>query len=565
MTTDDTINKTPDECPQPKYIFWSTGPSVAKDIPSITAILETLAAIPLYWLLAVKLETYFFLILSAAVAPLVLLRSDKSAALGAKWFSRWALATKTDLEQSSDEPLRISFMSIIAVLISAIWSYLSAKFFLDGLEYSRAFAPAVPLGWASLTIAVATCVAGRQVTSQERVTTAVAVLTLAVLFIEIPAVIASGASAEGVFGFVLGTILGAIAAGMAVAGTILIATSALFAITVICGTYFFGQGQALHGNATILIAVTMLILPTVALFLSPVFFGYAVGVFITSAGVRIGATIRYLDQGFISLPRNFRRLTLCTSPLQVPELVPDLSTGSTGFTLPDIINALRKKATANEDFDRRLFAILFYIPVITVWFFPAWFYRITIKSTAWFWWPIAYFGEPLWRAHDPEEFRRATIGSLWAKANIVVALTTLCVFVFGNILLTLPATNPLITVFGYIFVVDWSAIFPYQILVLLLAGLSIGLVFLVDDAVGQHRHAMSKEAENLLIRSSSKLRWIERLARIRLILFLLFNLCVAGQTLLYINSLKCWFSVPENITSWGAWIYGDRMPESLCR
>lgn len=33
-------------------------------------------------------------------------------------------------------------------------------------------------------------------------------------------------------------------------------------------------------------------------------------------------------------------------------------------------------------------------------FLPAWLYRVTLKSTAWFWWPLAYLGGPLPRVKN---------------------------------------------------------------------------------------------------------------------------------------------------------------------
>jgi hypothetical protein len=94
------------------------------------------------------------------------------------------------------------------------------------------------------------------------------------------------------------------------------------------------------------------------------FLGTPLAVFLASLSVRIGATVRYLGPGIRNLPHNFRRLTLCTSPLQVPELVPGLPVG-----LPDVWENFQ------QDFFRSSFGgtfpVLIYFPTMLLCSFPA--------------------------------------------------------------------------------------------------------------------------------------------------------------------------------------------------
>src|SRR5262249_7342458 len=145
--------------------------------------------------------------------------------------------------------------------------------------------------------------------------------------------------------------------------------------------------------------------------MAPFSVGLGLGVVLASLIVRIGATLRHFGRGLRSLPRNFRRLTLCTSPAQEPELVPGLQAP---FTLP----------AQWQDFqhDRRsanpAYRVLAYtsIPIlIPLWFLPGWLYRITLKSTAWFWWPLAFLGGDLRRVQRPELFRQHMMSTLLAK------------------------------------------------------------------------------------------------------------------------------------------------------
>lgn len=69
-----------------KWVWFSTRDTIAKGIFSVTATIETIIAAPLYWWVAIHFETWWPLIFSACIAPLVLMRSGESVALGVKWF-----------------------------------------------------------------------------------------------------------------------------------------------------------------------------------------------------------------------------------------------------------------------------------------------------------------------------------------------------------------------------------------------------------------------------------------------------------------------------------------------
>jgi hypothetical protein len=63
------------------WCIWSTAESVQNDVPSVTAILETIIAVPLYWWIALRVGMLLPLLISVAIAPLVLLRSEQSVLL----------------------------------------------------------------------------------------------------------------------------------------------------------------------------------------------------------------------------------------------------------------------------------------------------------------------------------------------------------------------------------------------------------------------------------------------------------------------------------------------------
>ena len=77
----------------------SSEESRAADKVSILAIAEVIFSVAVYWWIAVTFDTYLHLIISIALAPLVLIRSPQSVALGVEMFSRYL-----DEEQNAEVP-----------------------------------------------------------------------------------------------------------------------------------------------------------------------------------------------------------------------------------------------------------------------------------------------------------------------------------------------------------------------------------------------------------------------------------------------------------------------------
>jgi hypothetical protein len=123
--------------------------------------------------------------------------------------------------------------------------------------------------------------------------------------------------------------------------------------------------------------------------------------------------------------------------------------------------------------------------------------------------------------------------------------------------------NPFLTVLGYMFLVDWSAP-PWQVLALAVAVLNVAVVCWIDYVGHDYRDAAEHHDQRLLARAEHKFGWIERLLRLRLLLVLAFWVIVAGHTVLYFNTRKCWFTVPSSIERSAQLIYGDRLPPNVC-
>jgi hypothetical protein len=72
---------------------------------------------------------------------------------------------------------------------------------------------------------------------------------------------------------------------------------------------------------------------------------FALPILLLAFSIRFSATLAYVRTGLKMLSRNFRRLTLCTSPAQTPELVPGLDRNS-AFTLDESIRDLSADLSA---------------------------------------------------------------------------------------------------------------------------------------------------------------------------------------------------------------------------
>jgi hypothetical protein len=519
-------------------MVWSTQASIENEVPSITAIIESICAGVFYWVVAIKFQTYGLLLTSLVVAVFVLIRSDESVALGVKWFKRWE-TNRWKGSRYSDrierDPKETHWL-ILALLVLAIlflilfggyFAFRLAQHFLAGTPSSTTLwaGSIVVMSVVSAVLAVAGVIAGLGI-----VRGSVALLSAAIV---------------------------AIAAGAAIG-----LVTAIYVVAAVFLTFFGVLAQA--DIFVVAKEGLILILMCVSAFL-PMWLGIALGVFIISFFIRVGATLTFFLRGVRNLPRNFRRLFYCTSPLQVPELVPGLVYGETDFTLPDVWHRFHEERHS-PDLLKSTFAALFYPLAMVIWFVPGWAYRAILKSTVWFWYPLAYLGSDLRRAKNYKEFRRTIMGSLFAWTCIAVAFVTILVFFWRNFVFSgvLLQENPLITVLGYFVIADWSDLHLWQLLSIVLAATTIVILYWMHSVSGKLRNAIEDTEREA--RAKAELGWLERLTRARFVMFLLFQLLVGTQVLLYFNSKRCWFNVnlPANVESWAEWTYGQKLPLPDC-
>jgi hypothetical protein len=474
------------------WCFWSTTESIQNEVPSLTAILETLIAVPLYWWISLRIGVIQPLLISAAIAPLVLLRSQESVALGIKLFLRFEEATSYKGYEDLSVPIQRVFWgaTIILVGLTIVITWLIVDYVSQALEdYGTE---------QTIGIIIATSVA----------------------------------SSIMIFSFV--------------------STVAATLVPVNCYTIIHAKlpGTALKDMVSVLSL-----------------YCFTFGILIGSIGIRIAATLVYLPQGIRNLPKNFRRVTICTSPLQEPELVPGIDATNSAFRFTNFFQSFFDTFGKTSSIVY-IANIMIATAMKFILYFPAWFYRFTIKSTAWFWWPLAFLGGDLQKARNPALIRWNVMGSLWAKTSFGIAGGSLLAFAAGKgskLLLEdgMRQENPLLTPLGYLLLLDWK-LGPWQVCALTGSVLSIVLVFFVNDVSGKYRIAQERHDAGLLRTAERNFGWIERLARLRLLFVILFWCLVGTHTILYVNSTRCWFLLPPTLHTWVQNIYGDRLPTEDC-
>ncbi|HEX9170150.1 MAG TPA: hypothetical protein VF886_14705 [Roseiarcus sp.] len=104
------------------------------------AIVETLAAMAVFWWVAVRYETFLLLTTSLFVAPLLLLRSDESTRLGVKWLGEGVFRPRAmnDPRNSAEaerwERRGAAIGAAIGITVGLGLGYPAAKLYLVGHE-----------------------------------------------------------------------------------------------------------------------------------------------------------------------------------------------------------------------------------------------------------------------------------------------------------------------------------------------------------------------------------------------------------------------------------------------
>lgn len=207
---------------------------------------------------------------------------------------------------------------------------------------------------------------------------------------------------------------------------------------------------------------------------------------------RMLATLVHLRQGVAYLPENWQENNFVTDSSLPAELLPGIRDSYPEFSLDGSLELLRKR---KYPWWRRIYTRF----DIFAFFLPAFLYRVNIKATAWFWWPLALLLKPV-PTKDGEHDEMEAMCSPWT--NPVTMIWTLFSVLLGVAPLLLHFTDftTLTSLagqdrFGAIpaswetfLSIRWSDMAPWNLLQLLTALSGAGILWLASTALSQRRN-----------------------------------------------------------------------------
>lgn len=529
----------------PGIVWSSTKDSARQGKISLLACLETLLAAAFYWTAAIFFETTIPLLVSICIAPLLLLRSEQSVALGLKWFQEYVDSGMMSLWSSGATPLKsIRFWCsvLLAVAINGLASLLFFKYFVD---------PIVATGSITLIAAVS-------------LLSGYLALVFALIFVAafcnreliIVALRKDGAVVVTIALLLFSTLSGFIA------GAGLIAISALVAIQFIAATIAILYVPAIIEKSKSLadrdglgeanqITIIRVVLGDVSWLFSFLRYGMYLGGWLRSLTIRFLATVRHPLLGLKALPENWKRTLFVQDIKMLPEVVP-------GYNREDVLNPeyIWRNRRATLDSTHRL---IFFAAIIAA----PYFYRLSIKSTIWASWSLAYINSDPYLSKYPqflsETLRRSPLERFRRKvalASVVIFLVPIAASILSNSaadILNSVAVSPL----GLLFIADLSDITPVQVVNLVSAGITLLIWAWLKDFEIKIDHATMYDEVDRGMRTHARL--IEIGLRTRNVTSILFYSLFLIYSVLWLH--PSWLRHFPNLIIWIMQIiYGQKMP-----
>lgn len=286
--------------------------------------------------------------------------------------------------------------------------------------------------------------------------------------------------------------------------------------------------------------------------------------------VRIAATVSHPITGIMSLSANWWRTLFATDLFTKPELVPGYDKPNSHFTYDSILRGLRQPAFEYNKHSLIIQAILFAIDLLSsvagflVTLGPSYAYRMSIKSTAWAHWPLAYITKPTNYANDPEEIRLR----LWSDPREWFRRVIMVLTFAGVILVSIPNLLHARLLFpaGVISFVQYAALIdfrfflqPWRATPLISAIITLGLTW-----YGLELSILLRRPDAHQTRQATTKRWataIEYAMRVRNVCSWIFWALILVHTGLWLAPSVEWIGgYPRGLLHI---IYGDFLPPSL--
>lgn len=399
-----------------RFVWRSTPESIEQQIPSVLAWVEIAIAVAAYWLIAWYWDTHWHLLSSVFVAPLLLLRSPQSIACGIKLFN-----FKNKVQSHG---FTIFLVNLLISLITVFISWYLLNNFLYQYEGFVLFGFMFVLF--SFTL-ILTILIKEEFSTGE------------VIIVWLPVVV------EGVVFSLTSFSMSFLAM--------------FIFVSLVSFTSDIKDLDTSKVSKEELLASNIVSLPIILLMACAFYFQTVL--------IRAKSTIRYLPEGISYFRNNWAENMWAIDVFYHPSLIP-------GYDDLTASAMLKEKVINNNDAFR-----LFQYSIIPFIYIPAFVYRLSIKSTFWFYWPVAYIRYGLVK-HEvdrhvmlkqlvwhPAEWLRLGLGVLTVLSIVYFATSG---FAFNQVQDTSPTM-----MFAYIFAVDIGAIKPWQWLQLCTVGLTLFL------------------------------------------------------------------------------------------
>jgi hypothetical protein len=497
---------------------------------SVLAVVETLLAIVLYWWIAIRFETHWHLVTSVFIAPLLLLRSPESMDAGVRWFMKdWF-----GLGERKNWPLRkrvgwFALIGLVCCCLSYCFATVLSHCWLTGLQGWFLFVWATIIG--ALFIAVAVTGVGASV------------------ILKLDAAIRSGVGASALVALIAGgfffvNVLAPRIWTDAVAG--LSAGIIEGAIVVIAGLFCAIVGAAF--------TVTVFMLWVSAAVFAPAF---GAGVAVRGLFFRVFATLSNLSAGLRSLPANWRENNFLTDFRLPAELMPGIREHDLSFSHDGLRSLMALKEHEDMQYLFRIMGMFFFL--------PAFLYRLNIKATAWFWWPLAYLLKPA-PAASAEGAQRQALCWPWSNPaqRLLIGLSiglALLSLVLHWLVATSRIESGLVTSLPLTVTVSlgwhWPRLAPWHVALWTIAAAGAGMLMLAGNACSHYANGNWSQYRQ---RWPQNIRWMTALSRVRRLATISLLVMSLGALLLQDHTWQTYVPVPAGWVTALEEFYSTRGP-----
>lgn len=450
------------------FVLWSDKDSLESRNISILAIGETLIAIVLYWWIAIYFDTHIHLITSLFVAPFLLLRSKQSIEKGIEWF----LADQFGLNdfKSWSKTKRFLWYCCIAIVSFIVMSFFTAQLYQYAIiEKSKTVLSFIPL----LLIGVISAVFATKTVSPKDFDETLEVIDLPAINKSIDYTTATIIFVATYAGVCLGFILTDINTGGSDFNyyylTFLVVLGAwlLVFLIVLCFRLIF-----IHDSPEISV-------------------NNGSGILLRAIVSRFLATLRYsVFHGLKALPSNWWENCFIVDSNIKPELLPSINSRCEGLSLDFAIDELKK--------DKFNPLNIFVLITLVLFFLPSFLYRLSIKSTCWFYWPLFFLLRAIpklgqrkaerdlcFPIRNPVQLTMIIIGFLW----VVLSLLN------KEVLSQYKGWEAVPAYFEFLIIADWSSLRVWDWSNLLISISGMGMLIIAGLAIGNYKSQVNYDEE----------------------------------------------------------------------